>query len=97
MQSEIVEAVVVRGSTEQVELVEAHREIERAHGPTFGEYAERWVERDKGAWSAGSLKAYTSRFKRHVLPKLRDRPVDALVAPFDRESLAASGYESSPS
>lgn len=54
--------------------------VKHADTPTFAHYADKWIERNRRVWSAGSLKQYRSKLRNHVLPKLGDKPVGGLSA-----------------
>lgn len=62
------------------ERIEAARfdPIQRAEGPAFRHYADKWIEHNRGVWSDGTLRLYRSKIKNH-LAGIMDLPVSGLT------------------
>lgn len=55
-------------------------ELEPAAVPTFAEYAAKWIERNRGAWSDATRKGYESKLRNHALPRIGDVEMGQLTS-----------------
>lgn len=57
---------------------------------TFGVVANEWLEKHTHEWTPGHVRAKRSHLKRHVLPKLQNRPIAEITAAEVLEVLRAT-------
>lgn len=69
---------------------EARRTATLQGAKTFGVVADEWLEKHTHEWTPGHVRAKRSHLKRHVLPKLENRPIAEITAAEVLEVLRAT-------